>query len=179
MSSTSAVSATSVAASAAATSTACTGSMVYDIPVQDASCAIASGGNHTDIMSQCCGSADVVSYDNNCGLYCLAIDQTVTDITDCMFDNGASYSEVFCRGTGNATASATASDTLASGASVVASGSGSSASQTGDSTSSGSSSSSSSASSAAGVAPLSGFSATGFAISGLLFSSVLLGALQL
>lgn len=177
MSSTSAVSATSAASMAAATSTACTGSLVYDIPVQDASCAIPFGGNHTDIMSQCCGSADVVSYDNNCGLYCLAIDQSVSDITSCLFDNGASYSDVFCRGTGNATASATASDTLATGASVVASGS--SASKTGDSSSSSSSTSSSTANAAPGVVLLSGFSATGLAITGLLFSSVVLGALQL
>ncbi|KUI67629.1 hypothetical protein VM1G_02846 [Cytospora mali] len=179
MSSTSAVSATSAASSAVATSTACTGSLVYDIPVQDASCAIQSGGNHTEIMSKCCGSADVVSYDNNCGLYCLAIGQSVGDITSCMFDNGASYSEVFCRGTGNATASATASDTLATGASVVASGSGSSASKTGDSSSDSSSSSKSSANAAPGAAPLSGFSMTGFAVTGLLLSSVILGALQL
>lgn len=179
MSSTSGVSATSAASAAVATSTACTGSLVYDIPVQDASCAILFGGNHTDIMSQCCGSADIVSYDNNCGLYCLAIDQSVSDITGCLFDNGASYTDVFCRGTGNATASATASDTLATGASVVASGSGSSASQTGDSSGSSSSTSSSTANAAPGIAPLSGISATGFAITGLLFSSAVLGALQL
>ncbi|ROV97455.1 hypothetical protein VMCG_06929 [Cytospora schulzeri] len=179
MSSTSVVSTTSVASAAVTTPTACTGSLVYDIPVQDASCAIPIGGNHTDIMSQCCGSADVVSYDNNCGLYCLAIDQSVSDITSCLFDSGASYSDVFCRGTGNATASATASDTLATGASVVASGSGSSTSQTGDSSSSSSSTSSSTANAAPGVAPLSGISATAFAITGLMFSSAVLGALQI
>lgn len=176
MSSTSSVIATSAASAAVATSTACTGSSVFNIPVQDASCAIRFGGNHTDIMSQCCGSADVVSYDNNCGLYCLAIDQSISDITSCLFGNGASTSDVFCRGVGNATASATASDTLATGASVVASGSGSSASQTGDST--GSSSSTSSSDAAPGVAPLSGFSAMGFAITGLLFSSAVFGSFR-
>lgn len=179
MSSTSAVSATSAASSASAVSTACTGSLVYDIPVQDASCAILSGGNHTSIMSQCCGSADVVSYDHSCGLYCLAIDQSVDDITSCLFDNGAGYSEVFCRGKGNATATATASDTLPTGATVVASSGGSSASHTGHESSSSSSTSSSTANAAPGAAPLTGISATGFAITGLLLSSVLLGALQL
>lgn len=179
MSSTSAVSATYVLSAAVATSTACTGSLIYDIPVQDASCAVPFGGNHTDIMSQCCGSADVVSYDNNCGLYCLAIEQSVSDITSCLFDNGASYSDVFCRGTGNATASVTASDTLATGASIIASGSGSSANKTSDGTGSGSSTSRSNANAAPGVALLSGFSVMGFAVTGLVFSSVVFGALQL
>lgn len=46
---------------------------VWEIPVEDASCGMPFGGNHTDIMSECCGKADVVSYRNDCGLYCLAI----------------------------------------------------------------------------------------------------------
>lgn len=171
---------TSTSSGAAATATANCGAILYDIPVQDASCAIPYGGNHTAVMSKCCQSADVVSYADNCGLYCLAEDQTVDDLTSCLFDNGASYSEVFCRGTGNATASETASDTLASGASVVASASGGSES-TGSSTSGGSSSSSTgSSSAAAGRAPLGlGLTLSGVTVSAMLFSGFLFGALQL
>lgn len=175
---------TTTAAVATATAANC-GSLLYDIPVQDAACAIAYGSNHTDIMSACCGPADVVAYSDNCGLYCLAEDQTVGDLTQCMLGKGAADGDVFCRGATNATATATGADatTLTSGASVVASGTGGSG---GDSkatgTESGSAASGTSSSGAAagvGAAAAAGLSMGGLGVSVLLFSSVLLGALQL
>lgn len=184
MTSTATPTATSAASAASATSSGC-GALLYDIPVQDASCALPYGGNHTAIMSACCQSADVVAYADNCGLYCLAeAPQTVADLVACMEQHGAAYSDVFCRGEGNVTASATASDTLASGASVVAGPGASSSSKatgTGTGTATGSNSGSTSSSNAAqGVVPSRiGLTATGGVVSILLFSGVLRGALQL
>ncbi|PSR80599.1 hypothetical protein BD289DRAFT_337547, partial [Coniella lustricola] len=97
---------TTTATSATASVTGC-GSLLYEIPTQDAACAVPYGGNHTEIMSACCGPADVVSYENNCGLYCLAENQNVTSLTNCLTSNGAAYGQVFCNEPGNATASAT------------------------------------------------------------------------
>lgn len=118
------------------------GSTLYDIPVQDAACALPYGGNHTDILSACCKSAAVISYYDNCGLYCLASGQSVSNLTDCLYDHGASYADVFCRG--NTTATATGSDSTvptSAGASAITSASdaGKTASATSSSTSSGSS----------------------------------------
>lgn len=92
-----------VSSAAAATSTTCPG--LYILPTYNANCAMPYGGNHTDIMTTCCGSAQVVSYHDNCGLYCLAVDQTIQDLVLCLYANGAKYSEVFCSNDNNATAS--------------------------------------------------------------------------
>lgn len=114
---------TSTTSAASPTNTACLGSKVYDIPVQDPAVGILFGGNHTDIMKTCCKSADVISYYGDCGLYCLAIDQSVQDIINCCYKNGAPYTDVFYRGTVNASATATGTS-LPTGAqaSVVATG---------------------------------------------------------
>lgn len=179
MTSTSSNAVTSTTASTGATNT-CTSPSLYDIPVNDTACAIPFGGNHTDVMSNCCKSADVVSYNDNCGLYCLVIDQTVSDVTQCLYGDGIGWADAFCRGDGNDTATATAGSggALATGASVISNGDGASASKTGDSSSS-SSTGSSSSNAAAGVAPMKGFGTTGLAVSGMLLSSVLFGVLQL
>lgn len=173
MSSTAVSSATGTSGAPGATGT-CAGPSLYDIPFNDTACAVPAGGNHTDVMTTCCKSADVVSYGGDCGLYCLAIDQTVTDITDCLYENGVAWQDAFCNGVGNDTATATGNAApTATGASVV--GDGASASKTGSS----SSSSSTSDSDSSAAAPVRGVSAVGVTISGLLLSSVMLGVLQL
>ncbi|KAM0820698.1 hypothetical protein AB5N19_06518 [Seiridium cardinale] len=171
------MSTTTTSTSAAATC----GSTLYDIPVQDAACALPYGGNHTDIMSACCKSANVVSYYENCGLYCLAEGQSVSDLTDCLHDNGASWTDVFCRG--NTSATATGSDSslpTSAGASIVATAS--DASKTGDSTASGTSSSSTSSSTgnaASRSQSSNGITTLGLTIGALLFSATTLGAFAL
>ncbi|KAI1085543.1 hypothetical protein F5B20DRAFT_518774 [Whalleya microplaca] len=79
---------------------------LYDIPTQDAACAIRWGGNHTELMDACCGRADVVGYYDSCGLYCLAVGQPVSSIIECLFAHGSGYNDVFCRGDVTATATA-------------------------------------------------------------------------
>lgn len=86
--------ASAVASASAVPSQPACAANLYNIPVTAPACAIPYGGNHTDIMSACC--AQVVSYYNDCGLFCLAQGQTVGDLTNCLYSQGAAYQDVFC-----------------------------------------------------------------------------------
>lgn len=179
----------------------CGGARTYEHPVKDPACAVPnySNTNYTDVMEACCGKADVVSYYSGCGLYCVALDQTVEDLTECLFDQGAAFADVFCNVNATAAETATATgnvDAPASASATVISGSDkdddkkddkddedsndddddSSASST---ASSASSSSTNSDSAAPGVTPQSGINTMGLAIGALLFSSMALGAFQI
>lgn len=150
------------------------GATLYDIPAPGAACAMAFGGNHTAILSACCDTADLVSYADNCGLYCLAEGQSISDLTTCMFHHGAPWADVFCNGAGNDTAAAgDAEKPLSKGASVVAA----------SATSSGARATGTGASGSDGEASATGeriaMDVSGAVVSGLLLCSVLLGAFQL
>ncbi|KAK1994925.1 hypothetical protein LX36DRAFT_713539 [Colletotrichum falcatum] len=182
-----ALSAASSASAAAPSSTAavCT-SNLYDTPSQDRVCAMPLAGNHTAIMSACCRDADVVSYYDGCGIYCLALGQSVRDLQDCLFDQGAGYTAVFCRDNGDVNASATATGNVpppaSAQASVVASGgAGDSDSPSGSGSGASSSSSSTSSPNAApaGLHAPGGASTLGLAIGALLLSAATFGALQI
>ncbi|KAI1759300.1 hypothetical protein GGR53DRAFT_152438 [Hypoxylon sp. FL1150] len=168
------MSATSSLSAAAATTTSC-GATTYNIPTKDAACALPAGGNHTAVLSACCGDTDVVSYYDGCGLYCLAAGQTVADLTQCLFAHGAAYADVFCNTQGNATATATgAALPTSAGASVVATGT------SGSATSSSTSDATDSPGAAAGLRPeLGSVSTLGLTIGALLFSATAFGAFQL
>lgn len=116
------------APSASASGSPACAANLYNIPVQDASCAIPydSNSNATDVMSSCCKSASVISYFDDCGLYCLAQDQSVEDLTSCLMQSGAQPQDVFCRGNVTATATGSGSSLPTSAqASVVAGATGS------------------------------------------------------
>ncbi|KAL4747798.1 hypothetical protein BDW72DRAFT_181804 [Aspergillus terricola var. indicus] len=101
----SATTSSSTSTSTAATPT-CTGN-AWILPVQDIACAVRStSGNYSSIMDKCCGVAEVENYNDDCGLYCLAQEQSGQDLLDCIQSNGASYNDVFCGG--NLTQTATA-----------------------------------------------------------------------
>lgn len=169
MSSTALTATPTTATAPSATASGC-GALLYDIPTQDASCALPYGSNHTDIMSACCQSADVVAYQDNCGLYCLAEGQSVSDLASCFQERGALPQDVFCRGVGNATATGSGDAPLASGASVV------SASASASATAGRNSSSESGSTN--GAAGKGGLGVGGLAVTVLVFSSVMFGALQ-
>ncbi|XDG01346.1 hypothetical protein ABKA04_000961 [Annulohypoxylon sp. FPYF3050] len=171
--------ATATSSAASASSTDC-GANLYNIPVQDPSVGIRAGGNHTDIMSACCKSADVISYYSGCGLYCLAEGQSVNDIINCAYDKGAPYQDVFYRGNVNATATVTDSALPTSAdASVVVTGGSTKATGTGSDTDS-SATSTSSPGAAANVRPEIGtLSTMGLTIGALLLSATAFGAFQL
>ncbi|KAE8376122.1 hypothetical protein BDV26DRAFT_294354 [Aspergillus bertholletiae] len=97
---------TSVAATATAT---CDSVTYWQLPIDDAACALPKTGNYSDIMDKCCSPAKVTEFDNGCGLYCLAQGQSIGDLKDCMRQNGAKDGrEFYCKGKDNATATASA-----------------------------------------------------------------------
>lgn len=187
----------STSAAARPTATSACGASLYEIPVADAACAMPYGGdkNHTAVMGACCGDrADVVAYRGDCGIYCLALGQSVADLTSCLYDHGAAWGDVFC--SGNTTATATATDgglppaTATVSASVVVSagaesssgggdGDGDSDGGDGDKTSDGDAPDGSEGAAAPGLRPELGGAKAGLVIGALLFSATAFGALQL
>ncbi|OJJ80656.1 uncharacterized protein ASPGLDRAFT_111468, partial [Aspergillus glaucus CBS 516.65] len=138
---------------ASSTSTSCG----WNIPIQDVACGLPSRSNNTAIMSKCCDPASVQETDTGCNYYCLAQEQSVSDLVSCFTTNGASHGEVICNAPLNATATA----------SVTASG-------TGTGTATLSSGFSSSTSTATGMA-----STVGVSKSGLGLLAVALGTMVL
>ncbi|KAH7208720.1 hypothetical protein DER44DRAFT_770677 [Fusarium oxysporum] len=174
---------------ASAVPTACTN--LYDTPNQDNTCAMPFKDNHTEIMQKCCGDAKIVSYYNGCGLYCVALDQTIGELAKCLFSNGAPDADVFCSGSKKTTKTKDADVPATAQASVISGDDNkddddksSTGTASGTSTSTGTSSSSSETSTesgnvAAGFAPKSSINTLGLAIGALLFSSMAAGAFQL
>ncbi|KAI1098264.1 hypothetical protein F4804DRAFT_338392 [Jackrogersella minutella] len=173
------MSSTTTVASASATPSSGCGAQLYNIPVQDPAVGIPTGGNHTDIMSACCGDADVISYYDDCGLYCLALGQSVDALIHCVYDKGAPYQDVFYRGNVNATATVTETSLPTSaGASVVVTHGGST--NPTDSGTGSSASSTSTPGAAANVRPeLGSLSTLGLTVGALLLSATAFGAFQL
>ncbi|SPO05123.1 uncharacterized protein DNG_07808 [Cephalotrichum gorgonifer] len=97
------------------------GVQLYDTPVRDVACALPYAKENIDIMLKCCKDADVISYYNNCGLYCLALGQSSGDLSSCLYDKGAKWESVFCRDDGDEKATATGGEVLASAAATVVS----------------------------------------------------------
>ncbi|KAJ3455899.1 hypothetical protein MRS44_017381 [Fusarium solani] len=88
----------STASTATATSTlACKN--LYDTPNKDATCGLSYSKKHIQIMKECCGDAQIVSYFDNCGLYCVALGQTTAELQKCMWDQGAAWGAPFCSNT--------------------------------------------------------------------------------
>lgn len=97
------MSSTTSSTSAAAS---CTGN-AWVLPVQDVACAVKTDtGNYSSIMEKCCGVAEVQSYNDDCGLFCLAQGQDGNALLDCIGSNGAEDGDYFCGG--NLTQTATA-----------------------------------------------------------------------
>lgn len=92
---------------------------LYDTPVRDAVCAMPYNESHIDYMSSCCRDADIVSYYDDCGLYCLAQGQSVEALSQCLYDEGAKWEDVFCRGDVEATATGDGQPLASSSARVV------------------------------------------------------------
>ncbi|OQE25165.1 hypothetical protein PENSTE_c006G07104 [Penicillium steckii] len=104
----------SITTTTSASATSSCHAKLYDIPTHDAACAMPMKGNYSSIMSDCCSSASVFEYDG-CDYYCLAQDQSVGTLAECLI-KAAEPGEVWCNTNANATATATAT---ASGTGVV------------------------------------------------------------
>ncbi|KAJ4246290.1 hypothetical protein NW762_013641 [Fusarium torreyae] len=172
--------------SVAATQTACHN--IYDTPNQDNVCAMYRKDNHTDIMRECCGDAKIITYSGDCGIYCVAVDQTIDKLSKCLYDHGAPDDKgVWCSGNSKTTKTQDAK--------IPASAKASALSKDDDKdddkddkdkddddkeTSTASSSKSSETGNAAvGVIPQASISTLGLAIGALLFSSMAIGAFEL
>ncbi|EFW22830.1 hypothetical protein D8B26_006405 [Coccidioides posadasii str. Silveira] len=99
---------TGTSAVTSAVPTAC-GATTYDIPTKDAACAV-PGTEHKDSMEKCC-DAPVVTYNEGCGMYCLASGGTVGDLVKCLIGDGIADGKVFCNKEMNATATTTPTPT--------------------------------------------------------------------
>lgn len=69
---------------------------VYQIPTTDAACASYASENMSSAFTQCCKGNGPVQYDNGCGIYCLAQEQTVQDLANCLMSRSNNYGGVFC-----------------------------------------------------------------------------------
>ncbi|KAL4734653.1 hypothetical protein BDV11DRAFT_197741 [Aspergillus similis] len=103
---------------------------LYEIPTHDAACAMPnSNSSYADLMSSCCSTASVISY-SDCDFYCLAQNQTVGELAECLI-KGSRAGEVWCNT--NASATATATESTSDKGSESASETGKSADPTGTS----------------------------------------------
>lgn len=109
---------TTTTITAAASTTACGGSGQYELPVKDAACGVPNIKNYHTLFDQCAKPAGPRLYYHDCALWSLAVNQSVQDLTDCLYKAGVAWEDVWCTGNTNATATATAYPTAtATGAS--------------------------------------------------------------
>ncbi|GAB1198163.1 hypothetical protein APSETT444_007471 [Aspergillus pseudonomiae] len=87
---------------------------LYEIPTSDAACAMPMNSTYHTLMTNCCGSASVISY-SDCDYYCLAQNQTVGDLAECLI-KGSAAEQVWCNTNANATATATGTATATASA---------------------------------------------------------------
>ncbi|KAI1750727.1 hypothetical protein F4782DRAFT_508687 [Xylaria castorea] len=155
---------------------------LYEIPISEPGCAVSfAGAGHEDAMEACCKSADVISYFSDCGLYCVAADQTIKDLQDCLFGQKVAYQDVFCNAAVNATATnpnpeipATASASIIAGGDEGNDKNGNDSDGNNDGKNDGDK-----GSAAPRLAPELGLSKTGITIGALLISAMAFGAVQI
>lgn len=76
------MSTTSAAAVPTTTSSTTCAANLYDTPVRDIACAMPYSDDNIDRLKKCCKGADIISYYDDCGLYCLALEQSAEELTD-------------------------------------------------------------------------------------------------
>lgn len=99
--------ATTTTTGALASSTGCGTSAQYEIPIKDASCGVPNNDKYKGFLSKCAKPAGMTAYDNDCAIYAPAVDQSVHELTECLYKAGVAWKDVWCYGDTNATATAT------------------------------------------------------------------------
>ncbi|CAI7563795.1 unnamed protein product [Penicillium manginii] len=94
-------------ATGSAASTTCGTTAQYELPVKDAACGVPNSSKYKSLIEFCAKPAGVLAYNNDCALYAPAVDQSVQKLTDCLYDAGVEWKDVWCFGSTNATATAT------------------------------------------------------------------------
>ncbi|CAK38390.1 hypothetical protein CBS63078_2704 [Aspergillus niger] len=110
---------TSTTTTAAASSTTCGGSGQYELPVKDAACGIPNIKNYQSLFDDCAKPAGPRSYYHDCALWAYAIDQSVQNLTDCLYKAGVAWEDVWCTGETNATATVTSYPTATATGTLV------------------------------------------------------------
>jgi hypothetical protein len=77
---------------------------MYELPVQDAACGIPNTDDYKSIFESCAYPAAVQAYHSDCALYAPALNQSVQDIIDCLYDAYVDWGDVWCTGGTNSTA---------------------------------------------------------------------------
>ncbi|KAG5294391.1 hypothetical protein I7I48_10887 [Histoplasma ohiense] len=85
-------------------STLCGTPLLYELPTLDAACAVPNNTQTIASMGDCCKHTNVTSYDGGCALLCLAVGQSVGELTKCLYSTGVAYNNVWCNMLPNATA---------------------------------------------------------------------------
>lgn len=99
-----ALSATGTASSAMPSSTCSVNLNAVEFPTKDAGCAVPNSSDHKSILDKCCKDAPVKTWADDCGLYCLAADQSVDELSKCWQGEKGNAALLFCNNVGNATA---------------------------------------------------------------------------
>lgn len=105
---------TTTTTTAAAASSTCSGSGQYELPVKDAACGVPNIKNYQTLFDNCAKPAGPRLYYHDCALWSPAVDQSIQDLTDCLYDAGVAWEDVWCTGATNATATATSYPTATS-----------------------------------------------------------------
>ncbi|KAI1809394.1 hypothetical protein GGS20DRAFT_572127 [Poronia punctata] len=113
---------TSVSVSVTPTSTSTSTNIcnAWVLPVTEPGCGVPYSSENIEVLAECCGSAPVISYANDCGVFCIAQDQSIKELQECFATNGKDEddggkeeeggikrNEIYC----NAGINATATDT--------------------------------------------------------------------
>lgn len=110
---------TTTSAIASATAATC-GPDVYQLPTTDVACGARLTDDMSSVFDECCKGDGPVKYNNDCGIYCLAQGQTVSELSSCLMSKSNNYGGVFCNNSkpnATATEAATTTESTASGAS--------------------------------------------------------------
>ncbi|OJJ07887.1 hypothetical protein ASPVEDRAFT_47078 [Aspergillus versicolor CBS 583.65] len=88
----------------------CTGSAMYELPIKDAACGTPNNKDkdYKSLFSDCAAPAAVRTYHDDCALYAPALDQSIQSLTDCLYDAGVKWEDVWCSGNTSASATGTA-----------------------------------------------------------------------
>ncbi|KAL4755181.1 hypothetical protein BDW72DRAFT_189394 [Aspergillus terricola var. indicus] len=95
---------TAALSSTSASSSTCTGPAMYELPIQDAACGIPNTADYKPTFESCAYPAAVQAYHSDCALYAPALNQSVQDIIDCLYDAHVDWDDVWCTGGTNTTA---------------------------------------------------------------------------
>ncbi|BCS27764.1 uncharacterized protein APUU_60812A [Aspergillus puulaauensis] len=93
-----------------ASASACTGAAMYELPIKDAACGTPNNKDkdYESLFSSCAAPAAVRTYHDDCALFAPALDQSIQSLTDCLYDAGVKWEDVWCTGNTSASASGTA-----------------------------------------------------------------------